>query len=72
MRSNKQILHLQVYINCLPFSLSIQLPTTFAILSYEKQDLAEAEGHKTEIGEDTRSAEGEGQKISHWIRTAYM
>ena len=60
--------------NCssVPFSLSKQPLTAFAILSYGKRDFAEAEGRKTEKGKDTRVAEGEvgGAKIVHWTRTA--
>ena len=37
--------------NGIPFSLSIQQLTSFAILSYGKRDFAEAEGRKTEMGE---------------------
>ena len=37
--------------NSLPFPLSIQPLTAFAILSYGKRGFAEAEGRKKEIGE---------------------
>ena len=50
----------------LPFSLSIQPLTAFAILSYGKRDFAEAEGRKTEIGErctPRRRGGGRGKKI---------
>ena len=50
--------------NSVPFSLSKQPLTAFAILSYGKRDFAEAEGRKTEIGEVG------GAKIVHWTRTA--
>ena len=56
----------------LPSSLLIQPLTAFAILSYRKRDFAEAEGLKTDRGKMHVSPKGrwEGQKISHWTRTA--
>ena len=62
-----------IRVNRLPFSLSIQPLTAFAILSYGKRDFAEAEGRKTEIGERCtrrRRGGGWGKKNSHWTRTA--
>ena len=48
--------------NSVPFSLSKQPLTAFAILSYGKRDFAEAEGRKTEIGERyTRRRRGGGR-----------
>ena len=53
-------------IECIPFPLSIQALTAFAILSYGKRDFAEAEGRKTEIGErctSRRRGGGRGKKF---------
>ena len=48
--------------DCLPFSLSIQQLTAFAMLSsYGKRDFAEAEGRKTEIGERYTRLRGSGR-----------
>ena len=56
----------------IPFPLSIQQLTAFAILDYAKPDFAEAEGSNTEIGETHASWKGrwERQKISHGTRMA--
>ena len=49
-------------LNSVPFSLSKQPLTAFAILRYGKRDFAEAEGRKTEIGERyTRRRRGGGR-----------
>ena len=53
-------------IDSLPFSLSIQPLTAFAILSYGKRDFAKAEGRKTEIRERCkrrRRGGGRGKKF---------
>ena len=47
--------------NRTPFSLSKQPLTAFAILSFGKQDFAEAEGRKTEIGEGKMHASPKGR-----------
>ena len=53
-------------IDSIPFSMSIQPLTAFGIVSYRKQDFAEAEGRKTEIGErcmHRQRGRGRGKKF---------